>query len=62
MTSMDGVTWSFVDDGFEFTGCRDKSTIVTKQFKEPVIARTVRVCPTQWHEHVSMKFDVFFME
>ena len=59
---MDGINWSYVDDGFEFSGCRDRQTIVTKTFKEAVVARSIRIVPTQWHEHISCKFEVYFME
>lgn len=40
----------------------DRHTVVDIPFKEPVYARTIRINPTLWSQHISTKFEVYFIE
>ena len=62
MHSVDGINWIYVEEGKEYLANRDQNTIVLNQFKEPFIARTVRICPTQWHDFIALRFEVYFIE
>ncbi|CDW91374.1 galactose-binding domain-containing protein [Stylonychia lemnae] len=62
MYSLDGSTWTNHENGQEFEGSMDQNTVVEVKFKESFVARSVRIVPIQWHEHISMSFEVYFME
>lgn len=50
--------WEWVDDERVFGGNWDRNTKVFADFDEPVVARYVRVYPTSWEGHMSLRFDV----
>ena len=58
--SNDGVNWSEVDDGFSFPGNTDRNTHVKHWFDTPVTARSIRLLPKSWKNHVSLRFDFIF--
>ncbi|CDW83241.1 galactose-binding domain-containing protein [Stylonychia lemnae] len=62
MYSIDGINWKYHEQGQEYVGSMDSTTVVEQEFKEPFFARTVRIVPTQWHGHISTSFEVYFME
>ncbi|XP_033109129.1 lactadherin-like isoform X2 [Anneissia japonica] len=41
-----------------FTGNSDRNTAVTNMFNTGVFARYVRIHPTDWNEHISLRFEV----
>jgi hypothetical protein len=45
-----------------FNGNTDQSTVVTALFDTPVQAAVVRIVPTEWHNHISMRFEVLGCE
>lgn len=58
--TMDGREWTFVERGRRFEGNYDRNTWVRNDFKEPVYARSIRIHPTKWFGHISMRFDAVF--
>jgi hypothetical protein len=62
MHSCDGITWEFLEDGKEYMGSLDQNTVVHQNFKEPFLARTVRICPSAWNGHISTNFEVYFLD
>ena len=60
--SVDGIEWLPVDEGKEFVGNSDKNSIVMNEFESPVRARSLRICPTQWYKHISMRLEVYFWD
>jgi len=57
-TSLDGTTWTAVDGGKVFPGNNDRNTKLTNKFISPVTARYVRIEPTAWNQHVSMRSGI----
>ncbi|CDW82599.1 UNKNOWN [Stylonychia lemnae] len=60
MYSNDGINWQDHENGKEHDGTNSPDSINNKHFKEPFIATTVRIVPTEWHGHISMRFEVYF--
>lgn len=58
--SLNGVDWTFVDNGKLFSGNSDRDTRVRNDFQRPVLARTIRIHPVSWNGHISMRFDAIF--
>ena len=58
--TLNGREWIFVDGGRNFTGNSDQTTWVRNNFTTPVFARAIRIQPTAWSQHISMRFDVLF--
>lgn len=52
----DGVNWLWVDDQREFTANNDNNTKQSIVFSTPIQARTLRIVPTAWHNHISLRF------
>ncbi|XP_071963293.1 retinoschisin-like isoform X2 [Antedon mediterranea] len=42
----------------EFPGNFDQDTLVTNMFTSAVYARIVRIHPTNWHSHISLRFEI----
>ncbi|XP_072045785.1 uncharacterized protein [Amphiura filiformis] len=61
-SSTDGEDWEFVDGGLTFDGNTDQETVVTNFFKTPVTARYIRIRPTEWNNHISMRFELLGCE
>ncbi len=62
MYTNDGMNWIYYNHGLEFIGNSDLSTIVTHEFSTPFKARAVRICPTDWNNHISMRVEVYFRD
>ena len=43
----------------EFLGNTDQDTVVKHRFIEGIRARYIRFCPTGWHNHISMRVEVY---
>ena len=54
--SVNGHDWQTVDD---FVGNTDSESVVTNQFCVPVEARYVRILPTAWNGHISMRAEIY---
>jgi hypothetical protein len=54
--SPDGKKFEEIGAGFE--GSVDQQTIVEVALSPQPVARFVRIVPVEWHEHISMRFDV----
>ena len=55
----DGVNWHWADDERLFEGNSDQETKVLNKIDQPFKALAVRICPTQWNSHISMKAEVY---
>jgi len=51
-------TWKDVDNGFVYSGCSDKDSIVWAPFNTPVNTTAVRIYPKTWHRWYSGRFDL----
>ncbi len=60
--TMNGVDWSYVDGGKKFTANKDLNSKVRNNFENAVYARSIRIHPTKWFGHISMRFDAIFIE
>ncbi|XP_072051473.1 lactadherin-like [Amphiura filiformis] len=61
--SNDGNSWTFVQhtnnqSDMIFDGNTDRSTISTNIFPAQVTAAYIRLVPTAWHIHISMRFEI----
>ncbi len=56
--SADGSSWTMVHNGAEFEGNSDNDTPVRRLFETPVLARYVRIMPTEWVLHITMRAAV----
>ena len=55
----DGVTWQWADSQRVFVGNKDGATPVLNRIAKPFPALAVRICPTDWETHISMKAEVW---
>ena len=42
-----------------FSANSDRNTVVTNTLPEPQTCRVVRVMPTAWHSHISMRLELY---
>ncbi|XP_072039794.1 uncharacterized protein [Amphiura filiformis] len=61
--SNDGIDWHYVlshnnQDAMIFDGNTDQTTVVTNLFPTLVEARFIRIQPTAWNVHISLRFEV----
>ncbi|KAK3239336.1 hypothetical protein CYMTET_50730, partial [Cymbomonas tetramitiformis] len=56
--SEDGSTWADVDGGFTFVGNTNRDSRVQNTFVAPIAARYIRIYPTSWYSHISMRSGV----
>ena len=42
-----------------FVGNKDENTIVYNELNESIVARYVRFQPTAWHNHISMRVELY---
>lgn len=50
--------WFWVDDQNVYNGNFDQNTKVISDFKNPIVARYIRIYPQSWNRHMSMRCDV----
>ena len=43
----------------EFDGNVDRDTIVAHDLNPPIFARCIRFRPKDWHEHISMRVELY---
>jgi len=55
--SQDNITWTPV--GQQFQGNTDQTSIVYHTLEVPVLVRFVRLCPLEWHSHLSLRFELY---
>ena len=60
--SVDGINWEYADNGKEYDGNTDMDSIVLTTFDTPFKARTVRIHPTKWNMHISLRWELYFTE
>jgi len=51
-------TWKDVDNGFVYSGCSDKDSIVWAPFNTPVTTTAIRIYPKTWNVIFSGRFDL----
>ncbi|XP_072033081.1 lactadherin-like [Amphiura filiformis] len=61
--SNDGSSWTFVqqtnsEGDMIFDGSTNQNTVVTNLFPAEVTAAYIRIVPTAWHGHISMRFEL----
>jgi NADH:ubiquinone oxidoreductase subunit len=56
LVSVDGKKFEEIGAGFE--GNCDQKTVVEVALESNAVGRYVRIVPTEWHGHISMRFDV----
>jgi hypothetical protein len=56
--SVDNSSWTMMHNGAEFEGNSDSDTHVRRLFETPVLARYVRIMPTAWFLHITMRAAV----
>jgi len=54
--STDGNSWKRLEN--TFTGNSDQDTLVENELLPPIVARFVRLHPTTWHEHISLRVEL----
>ena len=59
--SVDGVSWSDVDDGAIFTGNSDADTEVFNKFASHVHARYLKIVPETWEEWPTLRFGAVLL-
>mmetsp|Transcript_14946 Transcript_14946/g.16617 ORF Transcript_14946/g.16617 Transcript_14946/m.16617 type:complete len:155 (+) Transcript_14946:29-493(+) len=57
-TSMDGLTWTPVENNRTFGGNSDMKGQVENTFAKPVLCRALRIKPTSWQVLIAMRADV----
>ena len=60
--SYDGLNWEEADNGAEFVANSDPHNKVKTTFAAPFVARSVRINPTEWNNHISLRFEVYFSD
>lgn len=61
-TSLDGIKYSFVQDGKIFPGNRDVYETMKTYFRLPVLARFVRVYPRSYYREIKMRSAVLVVD
>eukprot|EP01132_Coremiostelium_polycephalum_P011104 gene11104-13587_t len=57
--TVDGINWIWYNGGQEFPGVVDRYTPVIYSFPEPFKARGVQLWPTRWHQHMSLRWELY---
>mmetsp|Transcript_4870 Transcript_4870/g.5275 ORF Transcript_4870/g.5275 Transcript_4870/m.5275 type:complete len:189 (-) Transcript_4870:62-628(-) len=57
-TTMDGLTWTPVENNRVFNGNSDMKGQVENTFSKPVLCRALRIHPTSWQVLIAMRADV----
>ena len=55
--SLENNFWSFTIQ--DFTGNKDKDTVVYHVLNPPIRARYIRFRPEDWYEHISMRVELY---
>ncbi|GIQ83025.1 hypothetical protein KIPB_004271 [Kipferlia bialata] len=51
--------WVPVEEQRQYTGNTNRNSIVLHAFGAPVVAKQLRIVAVEWHQHVSMRFEVY---
>lgn len=57
--SIDGTSFTTYDEGQVFRGNSDRNTVVENYISPVIIAKFVRILPRTWHNHISMRFELY---
>lgn len=57
--STDGTSFKTYDEGQVFRGNSDRNTVVENYISPAIIAKFVRILPRAWHNHISMRFELY---
>eukprot|EP01132_Coremiostelium_polycephalum_P003699 gene3699-4608_t len=58
--SVDNLTWFSYENGKEFVGSRDRDTPQVLFFDPPIQARSICLHPTTWHNHISLRWELYY--
>ena len=56
-----GVTWQIYNNGEQFYGNSD-STSITEIHLRPFFARSIKLHPLEWHDHIAMRVEAYFKD
>ena len=42
-----------------FEGNEDSDTVVLNKLSQPITARYIRLLPIEWHNHISMRIEIY---
>ena len=59
---MDGITWLQSKSSKEYRANTDETSIVTNFMSDSFTARAVRIIPTLWKNHISMRAEVYIID
>lgn len=59
---MNGIDWEYVDGGRLFVANNDSNSKVRNNFQSSIVGRAIRIHPTRWQNHISLRFDAIFIE
>eukprot|EP01012_Entosiphon_sulcatum_P059271 TRINITY_DN8363_c0_g1_i1.p1 TRINITY_DN8363_c0_g1~~TRINITY_DN8363_c0_g1_i1.p1 ORF type:complete len:164 (+),score=25.05 TRINITY_DN8363_c0_g1_i1:23-493(+) len=62
LTSNDGINFTFVANGRHFAANSDQNTVVENHLDPPLVAQVLRIRPTAWNGHISLRFDALYEE
>jgi hypothetical protein len=60
--TMNGRDWVEADNGRIFDANTDSNTIIENKFNQPFRARAIRICPTAWKTHISMRVEATYID
>ena len=60
--TLDGTSWTYVDNSKLFTGNSNRNTQVRQFFSRGIYARAIRIHPTKWKNWVSMRFEALIID
>ena len=55
-----GEDWEYVEGGKVYEGNSDQDTIVVNKLENPIKCHAIRICPTEWNNHIALRFEVFY--
>jgi hypothetical protein len=60
--SDDGIDWHHVNEHEVFSGTTGMNEIAVNKLHRPVKCRALRLCPTAWNNHISLRWEVFYAD
>eukprot|EP01132_Coremiostelium_polycephalum_P002327 gene2327-2873_t len=58
--SLDNLNWFEYENGKVFQGVKDRNTVVPLFFDPPIEARSVCLHPVTWHNHISLRWELYY--
>eukprot|EP01132_Coremiostelium_polycephalum_P007975 gene7975-9809_t len=58
--SNDGISWNEYNKGQIFKANSDRDTIVTNALVPPIMAKSIKILPIDYHNHVAMRLEIIY--